>query len=202
MTAERTPVPRMKADDRRTQVLEAATRAFGHGGYAGTTTDAVAKEAGVSQPYVVRMFGTKHDLFLEVFRGATDRIKEGFQQVIDEGFDAGSDEDWERIGTAYTDLLADHDFLQVMLHGFAAGSDPEIGAQARRGMGEIYAILRGTGCDAAQATGFIAHGMLLNVMMAMQAPGHAEECADLAELTLQAFGADGVARVCAPSRRD
>ena len=57
----------MNADDRRQLVLEAATRAFARGGYAGTSTDRVAREAGVSQPYVVRIFGTKLELFLEVF---------------------------------------------------------------------------------------------------------------------------------------
>ena len=39
----------MTADDRRELVLAAATRAFARTGYAGTSTDAVAKEAGVSQ---------------------------------------------------------------------------------------------------------------------------------------------------------
>ena len=69
---------RMSADDRRELVLDAATRAFARGGYAGTSTDAVAKEAGVSQPYVVRIFGTKLDLFLEVFTHATGRIAAAF----------------------------------------------------------------------------------------------------------------------------
>ena len=49
------PQTRMGADERRDLVLEAATRAFARSGYAGTSTDAVAKEAGVSQPYVVRI---------------------------------------------------------------------------------------------------------------------------------------------------
>ena len=73
-TKSPTPVPRMTADERREQVLTAATRAFARTGYAGTSTDAVAREAGVSQPYVVRMFGTKLDLFLAVFDRASDRI--------------------------------------------------------------------------------------------------------------------------------
>ncbi|MCW2759669.1 MAG: hypothetical protein JWO46_3415, partial [Nocardioidaceae bacterium] len=65
---------RMSAEDRRELVLQAAVRAFAHSGYAGTSTDAVAKEAGVSQPYVVRIFGTKLDLFLEVFDRVMARI--------------------------------------------------------------------------------------------------------------------------------
>ena len=67
----------MGADERRDLVLAAATRAFARSGYAGTSTDAVAKEAGVSQPYVVRIFGSKLELFLEVFTRATGRIGDG-----------------------------------------------------------------------------------------------------------------------------
>lgn len=58
-------------------------RGTGYAGTTTTTTDAVAREAGVSQPYVVRMFGTKRDLFLEVFAGATDRIESAFRAVVD-----------------------------------------------------------------------------------------------------------------------
>ena len=68
----------MNADERREQVLDAATRAFARTGYAGTSTDVVAREAGVSQPYVVRMFGTKRDLFLAVFERSTHRIQDTF----------------------------------------------------------------------------------------------------------------------------
>src|SRR6476661_8878775 len=126
---------RMSADDRRGLVLAAATRAFSHGGYAGTSTDAVAKEAGVSQPYVVRIFGSKLDLFLEVFTRATGRIGEAFADVLSEGdFDPASEDDRDRLGLAYTELLADRDFLLVMMHGFTASGIPEIGAAARAGM--------------------------------------------------------------------
>src|SRR3954451_25080349 len=110
------PVPRMSADRRREQVLGAAIRAFARSGYVGTSTDVVAREAGVSQPYVVRMFGTKLDLFLAVFEGAAERIRTTFQDVLDDDgpgrpFDPDSDDDWARLGAAYTDLLADRDFM-------------------------------------------------------------------------------------------
>src|SRR6478752_10724106 len=91
-------VSRMSADERRELVLAAATRAFARGGYHGTSTDAVAKEAGVSQPYVVRMFGTKLDLFLEVFERSVGRIRDAFAAVLDEGpFDPASEADKERM---------------------------------------------------------------------------------------------------------
>src|SRR4051795_3157413 len=120
-------VSRMAAEDRRELVLAAATRAFAQRGYFGTSTDAVAKEAGVSQPYVVRMFGTKLDLFLEVFERSVGRIRDAFAAVLDDGpFDPTSEADKARMGLAYTELLQDHDFLQVMMHGFTAGGVDEI----------------------------------------------------------------------------
>jgi AcrR family transcriptional regulator len=199
------PVPRMSADERREQVLAAATRAFARAGYAGTSTDVVARESGVSQPYVVRMFGTKQQLFLEVFERATDRIKAAFQEVLDgystgDPFDPDDDADWATLGAAYTELLADRDFLLVMMHGFAAGGDEAIGAQARRGMSAIYEVLLRTGCSDERATDFIAHGMLLNVMLAMRAPEHLDESGALAGLTACAFGEEGLTAAARAAR--
>ncbi len=167
---------RMSAEDRRELVLDAATRAFARGGYHGTSTDAVAREAAVSQPYVVRLFGTKLDLFLEVFERATLRIDRAFADVLAEGpFDPDSDDDWGRMGLAYTELLADRALLQVMMHGFSAGDLDEVAERARACMGRIFATVRRTGCTDDRARDFVAHGMLLNVMLAMRAPEHVGE---------------------------
>jgi len=179
----------MSADDRRELVLAAATRAFSRGGYAGTSTDAVAKEAGVSQPYVVRIFGTKLALFLEVLERACERIREVFEAVLAEGpFDPADDDDWARLGLAYTELLRDRDLLMVMMHGFSGGDVDEIARCSRVGMGRIFATVRSTGCTDERAQDFIAQGMLLNVMLSMRAPEHLDEDPDLAVLTTCAFG--------------
>src|SRR5659263_777497 len=64
---------RMTGEARREQILSAALPAFAEGGYAGTTTDQVARAAGVSQPYVVRLFGSKKQLFLELYQQVSAR---------------------------------------------------------------------------------------------------------------------------------
>lgn len=187
MNAEK--ATRMNADDRRELVLEAATRAFAGSGYAGTSTDAVAREAGVSQPYVVRLFGSKLDLFLEVFERAAGRIQAAFEEVLDDGpFDPESEDDKARMGLAYTELLRDHDLLQVMMHGFSSGGVPEIAAAARRCMGSVFATIQRTGWDDERARDFVAHGMLLNVMISMRAPEHLEPGDPLTALATCAFG--------------
>jgi len=181
----------MSAPERRELILAAASRAFARGGYAGTSTDAVAREAGVSQPYVVRMFGTKAELFREVFARASQAIQDTFNAEIDKlVVDAENEEFWNALGTAYGELIADRDLLLVTMHGFTAGSiEPEIGAQARTCMSQIYALLRDrTGCTPERAREFIAQGMLLNTLLAMQAPEHAEEDPALQELAVCAFG--------------
>ena len=183
------PATRMSAEDRRELVLDAATRAFARAGYAGTSTDAVAREAGVSQPYVVRIFGTKLELFLEVFERAVDRVRSAFENVLAEGpFDPDSEEDWSRLGSAYSELLEDRDLLQVMMHGFSAGGVEEIAAAARQCMGSVFATIKRTGCDDDAARDFVAQGMLLNVLLSMRAPEHLEPGEPLAALAACAFG--------------
>ena len=179
----------MKPEDRRELVLDAAVRAFARGGYAGTSTDAVAREAGVSQPYVVRIFGTKLDLFLEVFHRVMEKIGTAFADELASGpFDPESEEDWTRLGATYTQLLVDRDLLMVMMHGMVASGEPRIGAASRSCMAKVFTILTSTGCTDDRARDFIAQGMLLNVMIAMQAPEHAHENDPLAALTQCAFG--------------
>jgi len=179
----------MSGDERREAILTAATRAFARGGYHGTSTDAVAKEAGVSQPYVVRMFGTKLELFLAVFERSVHRIKAAFEEVLDAGpFDPESEDDKARMGLAYTELLRDHDFLQVQMHGFSSGGVPEIAAAARRCMGEVFETIQRTGWDDEQSRDFVAYGMLLNVMISMGAPEHLEPGDPLTVLATCAFG--------------
>jgi TetR/AcrR family transcriptional regulator len=76
------PVTRMGAEERRALVLEAATEVFGQYGYAGTTTDRVAAAAGVSQPYVVRIFGTKEKLFIAVLNRDLTRLMTAFRAAL------------------------------------------------------------------------------------------------------------------------
>ena len=159
------PVPRMRVEDRKELVLTAATAVFGEHGYVGTTTDAVAKAAGVSQPYVVRMFGTKEALFLAVLERALGRLLDAFEAAVDDG----GDDLHGRIGAAYGELLSDRGLLLSLMHAFVLGSDPAIGSAARRGFLKVYALLRHrAGFSPAEARDFLAHGMLLNTLVGIR----------------------------------
>jgi Transcriptional regulator len=169
----------MRAEDRRELVLEAATIVFGERGYVGATTDAVAKAAGVSQPYVVRMFGTKEALFLAVLERALDRLLDAFEIVLDEGGDI--DEVRNRLGVAYGELLSDRGLLLCLMHAFVLGSDPAIGPAARRGFLRVYALLRErAGLSIDEAREFLGQGMLLNTLIGLRMA--AEDAPEAAEL--------------------
>jgi len=162
---------RMRSGDRRELILEAATAVFGERGYVGTTTDAVARAAGVSQPYVVRMFGTKETLFLEVLHRALDKLLTTFRAALADGRAAGeSGQDVaHRIGMAYADLLIDRGLLLSLMHAFILGSDPVIGKAAREGFLDVYKFLRfEAGFSPVDADVFLAHGMMMNTMVGLR----------------------------------
>jgi len=173
----------MSGEQRREQILGVALGVFAEGGYAASTTDQVARAAGVSQPYVVRMFGSKHELFAEVYRRACARVIDALG-AVEPGPDAG-----EQMGQAYVDLLADRDLLLMMMHGFVAGADPEVGVIARRTLAEAYRLFRDrTGAGPEEARVFVAHGMLINVLIASGAPDHIGEDPDVDALTQCTMG--------------
>jgi AcrR family transcriptional regulator len=170
----------MASDERRVLVLEAATAVFGERGYAGTTTDRVATAAGVSQPYVVRMFGTKEKLFLAVLQRALDTMMAAFRRALAEQSDVPVG---RRLGLAYADLLTDRGLLLSLMHGFVLGSDPEIGRVARCGFLEVYAFLKqDVGMSPAEASDFLAHGMMLNTLVGIRMTDDYETNPDAREL--------------------
>ncbi len=157
---------RMAGDERRVLILDAATEVFAERGYAGTTTDQVAVAAGVSQPYVVRMFGTKEKLFLEVLGRDLDRLLAAFRAELGVVSELSLS---ERLGIAYINLLQDRGLLLSLMHGFVLGSDPVIGKLARCGFLDVYRFLKNeAGFTPEDAAGFLAHGMLINTLIGVR----------------------------------
>src|ERR1700712_2933688 len=93
---------RRTAGERRESILRAAADVFGRRGYFGATTDQVAKAAGISQPYVVRLFGSKEALFLAVLENAKAALLDAFREGLAEARAAGAD------GDATLKILGDH----------------------------------------------------------------------------------------------
>ncbi|NQX27100.1 TetR/AcrR family transcriptional regulator [Microbacteriaceae bacterium VKM Ac-2854] len=179
---------RIPAAERRELILIAATELFGSRGFSGTTTDQIAKAAGISQPYVVRMFGTKEALFLEAIGRALEALQTRFRAVV-----AASDGDRDalshQLGNAYVDLVADRNIMRVLMQAFLAGSDPVIGPAAREGFLSTYRLLRDeAGFSPEEVRGFLAHGMLLNTLLGLEMPALYEADPDGRELLAECFG--------------
>ena len=140
---------------------------FGARGYEGTTTDDVARTAGISQPYVVRLFGTKENLFLAAMKAALDELLRVFRlELADETADRPVS---KRIGEAYVDLLSTRGLHQTLSHAWLLGGHPVIGPAARKGFAQVWEFFRDeAGFEADEARMFLAEGMLINVMIGMR----------------------------------
>jgi AcrR family transcriptional regulator len=182
------PAARKSAAERREEILAVALRHFATSGFHGTSTEVIAREAGISQPYLFRLFRTKKELFLACNDRARDKIREAFRRAA---AGAAPGEELDAIGDAYVnELLPDRHAVLMMMQGYAAVSDPEIQAHVRRRYGEIVddvASLAGRPYEELWA--FFAHGMLLNVVTALDLEAIAGE-----EAWAEAFTRPGVAK--------
>ena len=166
---------RMSADDRRESVLDAAVAEFARGGLAGTSTEAIASRAGISQPYLFRLYPTKKALFIAAYRRAFSRIESQFIQAS-EGLTG--DAAFEAMAHAYQDVLDNRDLLLVQLHAYAAAADADVQAEARACYGRLWRLVEAlSGADAASIRGFFAMGMLCNVIAALDLHGVEESWA-------------------------
>jgi len=152
---------RSTAQERRAELLTAALSEFAIGGLHGTSTEAIAKRAGISHAYLFRLFGTKKQLFIACAQLCFRRVQETFAAA------AVGEEPGARLAAmalAYREMLADRELLLGQMQVYAACSDPDIREVARDGfrwlVEEVGALSGATGPQLQQ---FFATGMLLNV---------------------------------------
>ena len=168
-----TTVPRQTADARRAAVLDAATREFARKGLHGASTEDIARAAGISQPYLFRLFGTKKELYiasvgrcyrdtLALFQGAAEGLR--------------GEKALHAMGAAYMEQLeTNRVWLRAQMQGYAASEDPDIRRVVREGFGDLVAYVRRvSGADWPAVWHFFATGMLLNVLSAMQVTDNPE----------------------------
>jgi len=157
---------RKTAEERREAVLDAALEEFALHGLAGASTEAIAEQAGISQPYVFRLFGTKKELFKAVTARCFRETLELFQRAAEGRRGA---EALQAMGQAYQEqLLPNRIRLQAQLQAYSACDDPELCEVVRNGYGDLVAYVeRVSGASPGEVTRFFAAGMLLNVIAAM-----------------------------------
>ncbi len=160
--------PRHTADERREEIIRAAVTRFGKTGLYGTSTEAIARDVGVSQPYLFRLFGTKKEMFMAAVAWAFDHTVERFREAGEAAID--QHDAFRRIGYAYEDLISDRRYLDIQLQAYASTSDPEIRQLVNDGFGRmVMEIDRHTEASPQQLAVFIGRGMLMNVTSSMGA---------------------------------
>lgn len=124
---------RMSADERRESVIRAAMHEFARGGYYGTSTDAIAKRVGVSQPYLFRLFPNKQAIFL----AASERCLKDTREVFADAAEGlHGEEALHAMAAAYTRLIAeDPDKLQMQLQVYVTVAAAE--AAGDHAFGEV-----------------------------------------------------------------
>jgi AcrR family transcriptional regulator len=157
---------RKTKDARREEILDAAMLEFAERGFHGASTEDIARRAGISQPYVFRLFGTKKELFRAVVARCFRETLEMFQRAA-EGLRGG--EALEAMGQAYVNQLAtDSVRLRAQMQAYAACDDPDIREVVRQGYGDLVAYAkRVSGLPSEHVARFFANGMLLNVFASM-----------------------------------
>ncbi|MFI6687656.1 TetR/AcrR family transcriptional regulator [Streptomyces sp. NPDC050485] len=166
---------RMSAEERRESVIRAAMVEFARGGYHGTSTEAIAKRVGVSQPYLFRLFPNKQAIFLAasdrcfaetvaVFQGAAEGLAgEAALHAMSEAYQALIAEDRDK-------LLMQMQTYVAVASAEAAG-DHEFGKAVRAGwMGLYDTVHLALGADVDETTTFLAYGMLINTLVALGFP--------------------------------
>jgi len=156
-------VPRLTAVERREDLVAAAIAEFAVTGCHGTPTDAIARRAGISQPYLFRLYGTKKELFLACIERCFDAVTETFRAASDGGPDA--------LGEAYLRMLEDRELLLFQMQTYAAGDDPGVRDLARRRCERLWEEVAGlSGASRDEVRGFAGAGMLLDVAASIGLP--------------------------------
>src|SRR5579862_2354549 len=164
------PAVRMTAEDRRADVLRAAVPVFAAGGFHGTSTEDVARAAGISQPYLFRLFPTKKALFVTLVEHGFGRVRDAFVAAVG---DRTGEAAIEAMAEVYSELLRDRDELLLQMHAYSACDDPEIAEVTRREFGRLWReVSRLSGADEERMQQLFATGMLMNVIASMDATSH------------------------------
>jgi AcrR family transcriptional regulator len=120
----------MSGSDRRDLVLDAAVAEFGEHGWHGARIEVIAARAGISHPYLLRLFSSKRGLFIAAMDRAFGLMEEAFTDAVqrDEGEDP-----FLALGEAYRLLLRDdRAALRLHMHALAVAGDPEVGGEVTR----------------------------------------------------------------------
>lgn len=165
---------RMSAEERRESVVRAAMSEFAHRGYYGTSTEAIAKRVGVSQPYLFRLFPNKPAIFLAATRRC---MEDTVRMFADASAGLVGEEAVHAMANAYTRVIAEEPerlLMQMQVYvavaAAEAAGDHTFGEAVRREWMELWDAVSVPLEGYKETTTFLAYGMLINTLVAMGFP--------------------------------
>ena len=151
-------------------MLEAANVEFALRGLHGASTDAIARRAGISQPYLFRLFGSKKELFIAVIDDCFARTLESFRAAA-----AGMSgaEALEAIGRRLRATSIESDRTHApgaaaVVRGVGRGRRHPRRRPRAASAASSTTSRRCSGADRVTVAQFFAKGMLMNVLAAME----------------------------------
>ena len=168
MVGHRQARRRRSADERRTLVLEAASLEFAAVGLGGATGESLSYRAEISHPYLLRLFGSKRELFLAV-------VEHTFNELLDAVAEAaGSSAGNLALPAAERAMarsLEGSGGLALVLQFFAACGDDQVRLVVRRRFAELHdALMRTSGDEEAEVAQFFARLLLRGAAEALRLP--------------------------------
>jgi AcrR family transcriptional regulator len=157
--------PRMAMEERREIVLRESIPVFARYGFEGATTAEIAKRAGVTQPYIFKLFDSKKALFIE----ACERnMRTTVAQMRESAGGKSGHEALEAMGMAYVERMEnDRDSLLLQMQQYAACWDEDVQRTVRDCMREMWDMVVGMSkVPVGEVALFFAKGMMCNVMAA------------------------------------
>jgi AcrR family transcriptional regulator len=155
---------RQTAGERRETVLDAATHEFAVKGFHGASTDDIARAAGISQPYLFRLFGSKKELYLASFARCEHHLYESF---VEAAHGKSGQEALKAMGEAYMEFAQTEDRLMLMLKTWSS-DDPDVRRMSRTGWRNLVDLAEQASRESPEVVSrFFANGMLLTILMSM-----------------------------------
>jgi AcrR family transcriptional regulator len=114
-------MPRLKAAQRREQLIEVATKIFAKWGYNAATTASIAEAAGVTEPILYRHFSSKQEMFVAITREMSHQTLRDWQSLI--GSLQSPVEQIRRIAREFPNHIRQNEDAYHVLHGALATSN-------------------------------------------------------------------------------
>ena len=155
---------RQTAEERRPAVLDAARHEFAVKGFHGASTEDIARAAGISQPYLFRLFGSKKELYLAAAQRCIDDQYDAFARAAQ---GKSGEAALKAMGEAYKGIAHDRDHLMLMLKTWSS-DDPDLRRVSRTAWRNIVDLAEQSSRESPEVVSrFFANGMLITILMSM-----------------------------------